>query len=148
VVPSSLSLNVKGGFAFSRKLVMELILGLGNVPYPSSGTYYFGTRMYYRVIVDHYGMPGFLLMIGANNRSKLGIDLGMEISKRIGNISPYFVVLDKAIVTRSSRFESDFLLIPGVEIGISRIYFVTLEAGWSVNSSVSFISSSFTFAIY
>ncbi len=147
LIPNSVGLNLKGGFVFSRKLVMELSLGLGNVPFPSSG-YYFGTRMYYRVTIDHDAIPGINFILGANNRNKVGIDLGLQLSKKLKNLDFYFAVLDKALVTEANTFISNFLMIPGVEVALSRQSFLTSEAGWSISSRISYISLDFLVALY
>ncbi len=146
-VPDDISLNVKGGFVFSRRVIMEVTLGLGRVPFPA-GSYYFGTRMFYRVLIDHRGTPGLSFIIGANNRTKVGIDTGFELSKRLNNISFYFSILDKGLVTSANEIKSDLFIIPGVEIGLSKVTFLSLESGWSFDSSVAMISAAFLVAIY
>ncbi len=146
-IPDDISLNLKGGFVFYRRLLMELIIGVGNVPFPAAGTY-FGTRMFYRILIDHYSVPGVSIIIGANNRNKVGIDVGFELSKRFGNFSIYLGLINKALVTPDNKLVAQGILIPGVEVGLSRVSFVSMEAGWSLDSDVSIIALSYLVAIY
>ena len=146
-IPDKLSLSLKGGFVFSRRVIMELALGLGNYPY-SGDSYYLGTRMFYRALISRKAIPGLNLIIGANNRNKVGIDMGLQVTKKVDVIALYFAVLDRGIVSPDNSFLSDFMVVPGVEVAISRVTFLSIEAGWSYTSNLVYISPVFSFAIY
>lgn len=145
-IPNSLTINLAGGFSFSRRLIAELIIGAGDSKYINNG-YYFATRMIYKILIARGNLPAINLIVGANNRNKLGFDMGFSISKYFNNFAVYFGFLDK----NSFGFNlnnSSFIATPGVEIPISRQLFFNMESGWDIKSSSAFISSGITITIY